>query len=139
MVKIGLTFRVLVAVIAAALFWAEGTQDPGKVGDIAGVLASVCGTLFGFMLAAITILLTMPGKRLIENFKKTGHFKYLMDDAFESCVCLFIVLVLSVFSVVANDGPARITLTVGIFFAVVALMTTLLAGRKMALVIDAIA
>lgn len=136
--KIGLTFRILLAFIAAGLFWLEGTHDANKISAIASVLASVCGTLFGFMLAAITILLTMPGKRLIDNFRKTGHFNVLLNESFESCVYLFIVLVFSVFSVIANDGLARIALIVSVFFAVIALVTTMMAGRKMAIVIASV-
>lgn len=49
---------------------------------IAGTFASVAGTLLGFTIAALSILLAVSEKQLIVNLRKIGHYDAILHDLY---------------------------------------------------------
>jgi hypothetical protein len=72
------------ALVAGAAGWATshfsllvGIGIP-EIRNGAGVIAQLSGTMLGFVLAALAILLTVVNTRLIRNMQRTGHFSVLL-------------------------------------------------------------
>ena len=57
--------------------------------SVAGVIATLSITLFGFMLAALSILVAVRHRPLLETMAKTGHYMVLVQTIFISSAFLF--------------------------------------------------
>lgn len=70
--------------VAGAAGWATSHfallngLDAGTIRNGAGVIAQLAGTMLGFVLAALAILLTVVNTKLIRNMQRTGHFAVLL-------------------------------------------------------------
>ncbi len=51
-----------------------------------GLIAQISATMLGFLLAALAILASISGHRLVRNMQKTGHFKVLLEKLFFNVV-----------------------------------------------------
>jgi hypothetical protein len=67
---------------AIAVFVTADQWDHPRVLATATGLMTVAGTLVGFLATALSILATVTDRQLIENMKKTGHFRVLLHDLF---------------------------------------------------------
>src|SRR5437899_2263891 len=51
----------------------------GELRNSVGVVAQIAATMLGFVLAALAILLTIAGTRLLRNMQRTGHYGHLLS------------------------------------------------------------
>ncbi len=66
-----------------------------RLNFISGTMASIGGTLFGFMVTSLSILSAVIDRRLVVNMKKTGHYDQLVRELFYASIVLLLVLVTS--------------------------------------------
>ena len=114
-------FAVILACVFSWLVWHWGIfsaprMQPQDIRGLLSLLAQVSATMLGFLLAALAILASISGSRLIRNMQKTGHFKVLLHRFFLNTVAFGVAMVVaiavSLLSVNLANGTAIAT---GIF------------------------
>ncbi|MDV0786230.1 hypothetical protein VC623_16560 [Citrobacter amalonaticus] len=89
----GLLIRVVVGIATGWLYWRQLPHMPVvAIPNLMTTLAGVFATLLGFIITAITLLASLLDKPLIRNMQKTGHYRRLMTDAFDTCMVLLVVV-----------------------------------------------
>lgn len=134
----GSAAKALLGGAASIQFWVTGAATSPQLSSVASTLASVSGTVFGFLLTALALLIALPDSTLLENLKITGKYKVLVTGVHEACVSLFVVLLTSVAAVFLDDGLAQVLVTAAVFFAVWATAASLVAGVRFAKIIEAL-
>lgn len=86
-------------IVALVLFWVLIYQLPDKKLIDASVGLGICNTMIGawatclgFMITAVSILLTLGNSKYIEMLKRTGHFKTVLISFTSCCVHILISL-----------------------------------------------
>ena len=51
-----------------------------------GLIAQISATMLGFLLAALAILASISGHRLVRNMQKTGHYRVLLHRFFVNVI-----------------------------------------------------
>lgn len=98
-----LRFAAGVAIGGAAVAWLLRDRFPpaGTAFDLAtlvsaaAAVAGVAGTMLGFMIAALAILASIAGMRLLRNMQRTGHYHVLLGRLFITSVFFALLLVTS--------------------------------------------
>lgn len=136
------TMRWLVSALlgasGCAVAWKFGCYDQNRIWSLGASLASVSGVLFGFMLTALAMIVTMPERQLMANLRKTGHHHQLIVAMFWTAAIHFVTLVFALSAAFLVGTPSRFSVFVAIGFEVVALIETVDAGHKLWLVLDAL-
>lgn len=57
------------------------------------VIAQIAATMMGFLLAALAILASIAGMRLLRNLQRTGHFSVLLSRLFIAAACSFFLMI----------------------------------------------
>lgn len=127
-----------IAVVAAAVFARYASHEPARVYDLSNALATVSGVLFGFLLTAIAMLASLPERRLIENMRRTGHYKVLMRGAFLACAVHFAALITSLLALFTEGGIAAGVLTAAIGIETYAILRTAQSGNRFRILFNAI-
>lgn len=128
--------KTLLAGAAAIQFLVTGASASPHLSAVASTLASVSGTVFGFLLTALAILVALPDSTLLSNLKANGGYKHLVKRVHEACVALFVVLLSSVMAVFLDDGLAQNLVAAAVFFSVWAIIASIDAGMKFARIVD---
>lgn len=68
-----------------------------------GLLAQVSATMLGFLLAALAILASISGQRLVRNMQKTGHYRVLLSRFFMDTVAYGIASLVSLLAYLTNS------------------------------------
>jgi uncharacterized membrane protein len=71
----GLALCAVLAAHANSLFVDLGAADSRVA---AGIFAQISATMLGFLIAALSILASISGSRLLRNLRKTGHYQVLL-------------------------------------------------------------
>lgn len=77
-------FVLLVAAVGVATGWlCKGRVPPADYDvatqvSLASAVASIAGTMLGFLLAALAVLASIAGSRLLRNMQRTGHYQVLL-------------------------------------------------------------
>lgn len=71
------------------------------------VVAGVSATLLGFLVTALSILMTLSGQRLIENMRRTGHLRRMVRNFFSAGVAFLITLIFSLISMMIKDDMSH--------------------------------
>ena len=130
--------EVGVAVAAASVFAICANHEPARVYNLANALATVSGVLFGFLLTAIAMLASLPERRLIENMRRTGHYRVLMRGAFLASGVHFCALVVSLFALFTEGRVAVGALTVAIGIETYAILLTARFGNRFRILFNAL-
>lgn len=132
----GASISVVAAIAAAWFIWRpEDALDPTRMQAFAGAVASVAGSLFGFVLAAMSILISSD-RLLIRNMRKTGHYRRLHNNMVWSALILGITFLFAIAVIVLPIGWLFWTSRVAAGVAVLAGCMTAFAGRRFMLVIN---
>ena len=111
----------LLAVVFAYFVWRWGLFSAPRMAvqdlrTLLGLLAQVSATMLGFLLAAMAILASISGARLIRNMQKTGHFVVLLNCFFVNTIAFGASMVVAIAATMLNvriaDGAI---LSAGIF------------------------
>ena len=68
--------------------------------------AQIAGTMLGFVLAALAILATVGGTRLVRNMQKTGHYRHLLHRMFGSIVAFGCLTIFGLAALFVPELPA---------------------------------
>lgn len=102
----------------------------GDYGAFVGLMASLAGTLLGFLLTALAIITALPDQRFVANLGRTGHGKKLYT---ELCGAAFVFVLITAASLayflVGGDWEANVASLVGAYFAL-GLLVMASAGYK---------
>lgn len=85
--------------------------------QVSGVIASVSGTMLGFLLTSIAILTSVMDRSLLANLRATGGFKFIMDRLFFCCSLLLIVILISLVLLFIENSKTLALLQVGLAFS----------------------
>lgn len=130
------SISLIVAVAAAWFVWQpHDAVDPARMQAFAGAIASVAGSLFGFVLAAMSILVSSD-RLLIRNMHKTGHYRRLHQDMVRAAALLCVTFLCAVGMVVLPAGWLFWTARVTTGIAVLAASMTAFTGRRFMRVIN---
>lgn len=83
-----------VGLLVASLTHQNITED--SLITIAGIIAGVSATLLGFIIAAITILMTLDNRPFIQKIKATGHYQKLIKNMQLTATLLLLTTVLAI-------------------------------------------
>ncbi len=70
--------------------------------EIIKTLIGVWSTLLGFMITAISILLTIGGNEYIKALRDSDHYRTVMFTQFMTCILLFLATVFSIIIICIN-------------------------------------
>ena len=76
------------------LVYIEGHQNTPY--EISKLIASIAGTILGFLLTAVAMLTAVMDRKLLENMRKTGHYQVFITDCFINCLLLLLTTILGV-------------------------------------------
>ncbi len=108
-------FPPLVAIIVALRIHFPGMENE-RWFNVLAVLIGVYGTILGFMVAVVSILLSFNDGRMITLLKKTGHFKTILLKYMICCFHLFLALSITLLMVITDAyGTFYYRLECGLF------------------------
>lgn len=101
--KISLAAAALLAYLAfkAETFQALEAMDSR---NIVGIFAQISATMLGFLMAALSILATVSGNRLMRNLRKTGHYRSLLSGFFLNTVAFTAAMLASFAALLISNG-----------------------------------
>lgn len=90
--------------LAAWHYGAFANLQPADVRASLAVVSQIAATMLGFVLAALAILSTIAGSKLLRNMQKTGHYRVLLERMLSvtaafgvlmtvSLVCIFVPII----------------------------------------------
>lgn len=79
-----------------------------------GILAQIAATMLGFLIAALSILASISGTRLVKNMQKTGHYRKLLRCFLINSVAYGVAMTCSFWALISKSHfpiPALVALT----------------------------
>lgn len=112
---------LLLGGICAAIFWRADLSEHDGIQDFYVLVAMLAGTMLGFAMASLAILMSVSNTSLLNNLKKLGSYKKLIGGIFAAAVGMFLTMVISIalFFWVNKIGA---TITIGTFASALACM-----------------
>jgi len=92
--KVSLAFAIALTLWA----WNSGllaTLGEAETRSATGIIAQVSATMLGFLIAALSVLASISGHRLIRNMQSKGYFRVLLRHLFWNSSAFGLTLVLS--------------------------------------------
>lgn len=137
MARIRYIAEAVVALGGATAFALFATREADRLYDLSNALATVSGVLFGFLLAAVAILASLPDRRLVINIRRTGHYGALMRGAFLACGAHFAALVVSLLALFSEGAVVQWLLCTAIAAEIFAVLRTAQCGNRFRILFDA--
>lgn len=116
-----------VAYLADQALW--GLDEPRLLG-VATTLSGLSGTLLGFLVAALSVLVAVSDKPLIRNMRKTGHFTVLLKNLFGAAVAFLLTLIFAGASLFLELPLLHFATIITTVLLVNALYFFVIAGRR---------
>jgi uncharacterized membrane protein YozB (DUF420 family) len=119
-------FRYCLVLVAGGIvvgYWAAqqfGPVDFGaeRVINLFAVVAQIAATMMGFLLAALAILASIAGMRLLRNMQRTGHYTVLLTRLFISATFFFLLMLEAGTAMfLGNRLPLAMEMLFGLIFA----------------------
>ena len=95
---------------------------------ISGNIASIAFTLFGFVIAAMSILVAVRHRPLLETMVRTGHYGVLILTLFVTAAAMMLCGILAVASIFSPDEG--VLLTSSVVALVFSILEMSMAGRR---------
>lgn len=102
--------------------------------SVAGTFASIAGTLLGFVIAALSILVAVVNRSLVVRLKKTGHYDSLLSELYYTAGLLLLTTVSSMITIFLQSGWMIHWMAASTAFMTAAVMCFVESGRKFSLV-----
>lgn len=130
--------EALFALGCGLAFFLYAGYDDARLYSLANTLATVSGVLFGFLLTAIAMMVSLPERRLVTNMRLTGHYKVLMKGTLRACGVHFSALAISLLAVFSEGWFLEWAVSAALSVEVFAILRTAQAGRRFWLVLEAL-
>lgn len=129
--------RALVSIAAAVIVYLKGGNLPVETAhDLYVLVATLSGTLLGFVLASLSILMAVPDKRLISKMRGSGHYQQLTRELFFTSVNMFVSIVVAICCLFISSAYATLLLSAVIFCFTLSLLFFASVGCKFYLVME---
>lgn len=90
--------KCLISFSAAGIVYFQCTSvSSDRAQDIFVLAASLSGTLLGFVLVAVSILMALSNRALIQKLVISGHYTELKKELFSSAVSMFLNIIFAFF------------------------------------------
>lgn len=110
----------LLSLLAGTLaFYSFDTFDDIRL--TATTLVALSGTLTGFILTALSMLVGIADRPFILKLRQTGHYSFLVKGAFTSAALWLVVVVFGVLGHLTTDQTQQIILSIAVLSMVHAL------------------
>lgn len=76
--------------------------DTSKASSVGAAMTSVAATMLGFMLAALSVLVSISGIDYVKNLMIGGHYKDLLKNLFFGCLGILLLLIFSLILLFGN-------------------------------------
>ncbi|MDX7993061.1 hypothetical protein [Xenorhabdus littoralis] len=112
------------------------TMEHTAMVSVAGVISTVSGILFGFVLAAISVLSSSSSKDgIVDALKKNNCFKGLITGLLNTGITLIVSCLFTLISMFLPSGVRILSdlifLLIGFYFILISIATFLLSWRKL--------
>ena len=122
----------LAAAVAAVMFWRVDFRQEETTPFFA-LIATIAGTLLGFAMTSLAILVSVSDSKLLNSVKKVGLYETLVRGIYAAATSLFLTLAASVaLFFYANN----FSMTIVIFLFALSLMLLLNVGWKFFTVLE---
>lgn len=118
------------ALVGAAAWWRGADISETLSGQILASFSGISGTLLGFVIAALSILMAIHDSQLLRNMAKTGHRDALLRELFLTAAAFLIALLISAFGLFFPTEWKAYALGVSAGAQAMALVLLLSSGRK---------
>ncbi|QCS11854.1 hypothetical protein E3H47_04670 [Acinetobacter radioresistens] len=102
--------------------------------EIAKLITGISGTILGFLLTAVAMLTAVMDRKLVENMRKTGHYKVFIIDCFINIFLFLIVIGLGIICLFFANPYLSYILYGVIFFTSAAILMLIEQGRRFILI-----
>lgn len=106
----------------------EGSQTSPY--EIAKLIASICGTILGFLLTAVAMLTAVMDRKLVENMVKTGHYRVFIVDCFINIFFFLVSIVLGIAILFLINPYLSYVFYIMLFFTISAILLLVEQGRR---------
>ncbi|MGX8826198.1 hypothetical protein ACWWJI_18085 [Proteus mirabilis] len=112
------------------------TMEHGVIVSVAGVVSTISGILFGFVLAAISILSSSSNSNgIIDALKKNNAFQLLVRGLLSTGITLITACLFTLISMFLPSNNIFfsdvIFLLIGLFYILISIVTFMLCWRKL--------
>ncbi|HGN0166388.1 hypothetical protein [Proteus mirabilis] len=112
------------------------TMEHGVIVSVAGVVSTISGILFGFVLAAISILSSSSSSNgIIDALKKNNAFQLLVRGLLSTGITLITACLFTLISMFLPSNNIFfsdvIFLLIGLFYILISIVTFMLCWRKL--------
>lgn len=130
--------EAIFALACGLAFLLCANYDPARLYSLANTLATVAGVLFGFLLTAIAMMVSLPERRLVANMRLTGHYGVLMKGTLRACGFHFMALAIALFAIFAEGKLLAYAVAIALAVEVFAMLRTFQSGRRFWIVLEAL-
>lgn len=96
-ISLFLTAVLVYAAHSSGLFQDLGESDSRVA---AGIFAQIAATMLGFLVAALSILASISGHRLLRNMQRSGHYRVLLRGFFLNATAYAVAMLAAFFALV---------------------------------------
>jgi hypothetical protein len=114
-----------------ALYFVLALEPPLDAGLVKTSMIT-SGTLLGFLLTSLSVLLGLSGKKVLDGLKKSGHFENLVDHTFKTALLLALGILAGLIFLISPDAIIAYAISPAVLF--VALIQFLRIGYKFKLI-----
>lgn len=129
-------FDLISLIVGASLIWFAISGHDDAVKTLVPVIAGVAATMLGFLVTALSILMTLSSHRLIENMRRTGHLKRMVRGFFNSGLGFLGALIVSLISLMLTKSELDWIGILSMECLFFALYFFIIGGRSFYLVIE---
>lgn len=101
--SLSLLLSAAITILVADKGWMIELQE-GEIRSAIGLGAQIAATMLGFLIAAMSILASISGHRLLRNMQRTGHYRTLLRRLFWNASAYGVAMVVAIGGVVLKGG-----------------------------------
>lgn len=122
---------VLSSTVAWIVFFAIEGFEKAKITSLLGAVATNSVTIMSIMIAALAILISISGSKLIKEMSKTGHMKVLIDSLSFTALAFFVSAIVAGVGLFSTGVTSRTILVFSSSLLFYALLLLLIAGYRL--------
>ncbi|WP_200253949.1 hypothetical protein [Thiococcus pfennigii] len=126
-----------VALALLALYGLDSRKQVDLI-SVSSTFATVSATLFGFIVAGLSVLSSLMDKKLLKNMRRTGHFGVLLRELYYAAMMFLGVLITSLITFFVDEKLLKIGISASVFLMSLGVVTLIKSGRKFHLIISVI-
>jgi len=122
---------IISSAVAFIIFFAIDDFEKAKITSLLGAVATNSVTIMSIMIAALAILVSISGSKLIKKMSKTGHFKVLIDSLSFTALAFFSSAISAGVGLFTSGSTAKVMLIFSASLLTYSLLLLLVAGYKL--------